>query len=293
MVPPSGSAGTAGMRSLGGSGVDQVRVGEVGACSTRGEGLGGSGTGAAGGGGEATGGGGTGAAGGGVAITGLGGSGDAAGAGGSGDTAGDRGAGAGSGAAGVSTREGDDSPRLRHGRGRWPGRSRLAQQARRPLRGEDLQSAHSWRNAHEPDNEAQHDDVEGERARHADAARHCWGAPPGVDGQRLGMPLGGGARISHESIVAEGAGVRLRLAACVREPPGRLEAVSPLGRDRPPGSKRGPIDESKRGMRRAKSRWQSAARSARRRAFRSELTVGGGSGKDGCSRGERQAARPA
>ena len=106
VVPPSGSAGTAGMRSLGGSGVDQVRGGEVGACSTLGEGSGGGGTGAAGGGGEATGGGGTGAAGGGVAIAGLGGSGDAAGAGGSGDAVGDRGSGAGSGAAGVSTREG-------------------------------------------------------------------------------------------------------------------------------------------------------------------------------------------
>ena len=119
-----------------------------------------------------------------------------------------------------------DSPRLRHGRGRWPGRSRLAQQARRPLRGEDLQSAHSRRDAHEPSNEAQHNDVEGERARHADAACHCWGAPPGVDGQGSGCPWEAGPGSVMSPLLPRVPAFAYGLLRVSESPPARLR-VSP------------------------------------------------------------------
>lgn len=48
VVPPSGSEGMAGARSLGGSGGDKARTGGVGAGSTLGDGIGGTGTGTTG-----------------------------------------------------------------------------------------------------------------------------------------------------------------------------------------------------------------------------------------------------
>ena len=48
VVPPSGSEGMAGARSLGGSGGDKARTGGVGAGSTNGDGIGGTGTGTTG-----------------------------------------------------------------------------------------------------------------------------------------------------------------------------------------------------------------------------------------------------
>jgi hypothetical protein len=48
VVPPSGSEGMAGARSLGGSGGDKARTGGVGAGSTRGDEIGGTGTGTTG-----------------------------------------------------------------------------------------------------------------------------------------------------------------------------------------------------------------------------------------------------
>ena len=302
MVPPSGSAGTAGMRSLGGSGVDQVRGGEVGACSTLGEGTGGGGTGTAGGGGEATGGGGTGAAGGGVAIAGLGGSGvgvgaggsgDAVGAGGSGDTVGDRGAGAGSGAAGRVHPRGRDSPRLRHGRGRcWPGRSRLAQQARRPLRGKDLQSAHPRRDAHEPDNEAQHDHVERASEPDMQMPRVTAGEPRPVSmGKGSGCPWEAGPGSVMSPLLPRVPAFAYGLLRVPESPPARPRVSPRSGEPARAGLETGTSRSATEAGDATGSVPMAAGGVARSTpASLGEFAVGGRLGKAASSRGERQDA---